>query len=414
VPSGAAVIRYDGARGLVWRIKYIDGNGRQVKETLGRAKDGWTKRRAEAALRARLTDVARDGYRRPEPVTFTAFAREWLDTYPDEEAHRRTTRADYRAMVENHFIPVFGEKRLADIETADIDSYVAAKRKAGLAARTLSIHVTRLGSIFESARRKRMIPSNPARDAKRPKVARSRWTILAPAEVSALLRSFDELIHEAGSEPERQWRETAKTMCLAMLYAWLRRGELLGLHWRDVELGHPDGPRLHVRETFVRGQRSDPKTDEGARTIALEDDGPLAEELWQHRRRSLFDGDDELVFCHPEKGSPVPSGYFGPIVMKALARAGVDRPMREFHDWRHTGITNAAAAGMEPMAIMRMAGHADFKTTQKYIDLAGVIFSDEVAKLSAWYGASGTKTRYQVGADPVGSGSESGTPPPAR
>jgi hypothetical protein len=39
---------------------------------------------------------------------------------------------------------------------------------------------------------------------------------------------------------------------------------------------------------------------------------------------------------------------------------------------------------------MQMAGHADFKTTQKYIDLAGVVFSTEVAKLGAWYGATTT------------------------
>jgi len=55
---------------------------------------------------------------------------------------------------------------------------------------------------------------------------------------------------------------------------------------------------------------------------------------------------------------------------------------------------------MEPMKIMPMAGHADFKTTRRYIDLAGVVFSDEVAKLSKWYGvASGTKNRYEVAPD---------------
>jgi integrase len=171
-----------------------------------------------------------------------------------------------------------------------------------------------------------------------------------------------------------------------MLFAWVRRGELLGLRWRDVELSHPNGPRLHVRETWVRGYRSDPKTDDGTRTISLA--APLAEELWEHWRRSAFQGDDELVFCHPTKGTPVPSGYFGPLVKRALARAEVARPMREFHDWRHTGITNAAASGMEPMAIMQMAGHADFKTTERYIDLAGVVFGDEVAKLGARYAAA--------------------------
>ncbi len=109
-----------------------------------------------------------------------------------------------------------------------------------------------------------------------------------------MLRAFDELIAEAESEPMREWRQTAKAMTMTMQYAWLRRGELLGLQWRDVDLAHPDGPRLHVVSTWVRGHVSDPKTDAGVRTIALA--APLAEELWQHRRRSRFTGEDELVW----------------------------------------------------------------------------------------------------------------------
>jgi hypothetical protein len=79
--------------------------------------------------------------------------------------------------------------------------------------------------------------------------------------------------------------------------------------------------------------------------------------------------------------------------------------MREYHDWRHTGITNAAAAGMQPLAIMRAAGHTNFKTTQKYIDLAGVIFSDEAAKLSAWYGRSEVRSEVEAGEAETRSGS---------
>jgi integrase len=123
--------------------------------------------------------------------------------------------------------------------------------------------------------------------------------------------------------------------------------------------------------------RSEPKTDDGTRTIALAE--PLAEELWQHWRRTSYRGPDDRVFCHPQKGTPVAGGYYGAIMKTVLARAGVDRPMREYHDWRHTGITNAAAAGMSPMAIMQMAGHADFKTTERYIDLAKVVFQTRFA-----------------------------------
>ena len=70
MPGGSAVIRYPGKRGVVWRIKYRDASGKQVQETLGKASEGWNERKAKAALRARETDVAREGYKRPEPETF--------------------------------------------------------------------------------------------------------------------------------------------------------------------------------------------------------------------------------------------------------------------------------------------------------------------------------------------------------
>jgi hypothetical protein len=126
-----------------------------------------------------------------------------------------------------------------------------------------------------------------------------------------------------------------------------------------------------------------------------------AELLWRAQ------GDDELVFCHPEKGTPVPSGYFGPLVCEALRRGAIDRPMREFHDWRHTGITNAAGAGMEPMAIMKMVGHANFSTTQRCISLAGVTFGGQVAKLSKWYSV-GTSIAFEALPPSVGRHSRTG------
>jgi hypothetical protein len=56
MPRGAAVIRYEGARGVSWRVKYVDADGRQVKETLGREPE-WSRRKAERALGAHLADV---------------------------------------------------------------------------------------------------------------------------------------------------------------------------------------------------------------------------------------------------------------------------------------------------------------------------------------------------------------------
>ena len=68
----------------------------------------------------------------------------------------------------------------------------------------------------------------------------------------------------------------------------------------------------------------------------------------------------------------------------ALKRAKIEKPMRPFHDGRHTALTNAAVAGNAPAAIQARAGHADFSTTQLYIDLAGVAFREEAEQAEAW------------------------------
>jgi integrase len=87
------------------------------------------------------------------------------------------------------------------------------------------------------------------------------------------------------------------------------------------------------------------------------------------------------VFCHPDKGTPIDHKRYAATLKQALAKAKVEKPMRPFHDGRHTSITNSAAAGLSPAALMARAGHSDFKTTQGYIDLAGETFRAEAELL---------------------------------
>jgi integrase len=98
------------------------------------------------------------------------------------------------------------------------------------------------------------------------------------------------------------------------------------------------------------------------RTIAL--GNRLAAELFDHRARTVYSGDDERVFCSPTKGTPFDVARYSATLKAALAKAGITRPMRPFHDGRHTSITSSAAAGLSPAALMSRAGHSDFKTTQ--------------------------------------------------
>jgi len=391
--SGACVLRYAGPRGVTWSIKFSDADGRQVRERLGKASEGWTRRRAESALRARLVEVERDSYRKPAAVTFESLALEWLATYPPTKSLKRSTTDGYRSIIELHLIPAFGHLRPDRVEVEVIERYAAEKRQAGYEPRTVNRHLNVLSLILGAAVKRKLARANPVALVDRPKDPRRRWRILSPIEVRAVERAFDELIEEAEDE-ERLRRQTGRVAFLVIYGAGLRLSELLGLHWRAVRLADPEGASLRVEETLVRGRADTPKSEASARTIAL---GPrLAEELFQHRRRSNYAGDDERVFVSPLTGAPLDPKRYAATFRLALERAGISGYVRPCHDGRHSSITNAAAAGASPMALMTRSGHADFKTTQIYIDLAGETFREEAELLERrLWGESSTKKRYE-------------------
>jgi integrase len=93
----------------------------------------------------------------------------------------------------------------------------------------------------------------------------------------------------------------------------------------------------------------------------------------------------------PRRRTPPTFGPEGPADLcryadtfhAALALAKVEGYVRPFHDGRHTSITSSAAAGVGPGALQARAGHSDLSTTQRYIDLAGVLFRDEAEAAEA-------------------------------
>jgi integrase len=158
---------------------------------------------------------------------------------------------------------------------------------------------------------------------------------------------------------------------VALLTA-LRRGELLALRWRDVEL--LDG-RLHVREALVRGEFTTPKSKASRRTIAL---GRRAVAVLQEQyAASRYTADDSLVFPHPHLGSPLdPSKLSREHMRPALARAAITKPFRPWHDLRHTSLTHDAAAGNPQAYVQAKAGHSQGSITERYIHAAQVAFPD--------------------------------------
>jgi integrase len=145
----------------------------------------------------------------------------------------------------------------------------------------------------------------------------------------------------------------------------LRQSELLGLRWRDVDWS---AQRVRVRNTYVRAEHSKQgKSDLSTRrSVPLAD--RLAGELDRWSRRTIYGGDDDLVFAHPQLGTPLDRSKVTRRFKAACEDAGTR--VVKFHDLRHTFATRLAASGHPLRTIQEFLGHADSKTTQIYAHYA--------------------------------------------
>jgi integrase len=378
MPRGATVIRYEGKRGAVWRIKYRDAAGKQVQETLG-PEPPWTERKAQRELGKRLASVD-EGFRKPERTTFADFTDRFEREYLPGRNLKATTAENYGYILRRHLLPFFGDLALAEVEARPelIDAYVALKSEDELSPKTIQNHLLLLNVMLRRAVVWRLIRTNPVSSIDRPSLAQPEMSVLTEAEIARLASAYDELADEA-SKAERSWWLLAKAIVVTALGAAMRRGELIGLRWRSVNL--LEG-KIEVRETFVRGRFTTPKSKASRRVVEL---GPrtlaVLEEQW---RRTAYRSDDDFVFGHPTKGTPLDTSKLAKRYLKpALARAGIDKPFRPFHDLRHTSLTHAAAAGNPQIYVQARAGHSQGSITERYMHAAQVLFPGAAEKSEA-------------------------------
>ena len=131
MPRGACVIRYEGA--AVWRIKYLDAEGHQVQETVGREADGWTRRKAERALGAKLDAVTR-GHRKPKRRTFSDLIDEFDAVALPAKPRKNPTLVDYRCTIRLHLRPALGHFDLKKLSRSpeEFERYAGDKIASGL------------------------------------------------------------------------------------------------------------------------------------------------------------------------------------------------------------------------------------------------------------------------------------------
>jgi integrase len=251
----------------------------------------------------------------------------------------------YAGRLERHVLPQFGERRFDSVSIDDIVALICELRKRGYSDSTIASTLTPLSRLFAHAVRRGLIESNPVGKldrSERPRFSRQERPVLNPNEIGRLL----------AAAPPR-----FRTLLATAALSGLRQGELLGLHWRDVDF---DNQLIHVRTALNRKRRDvPPKTERAVRDVILMP--ALGEALRRHKAESVFHRPDDYVFT-TRSGAPAHAAHLGLQALKpALERAGI-QPIR-WHDLRHTFASLLIAGGANITFVSRQLGHTSSQVT---------------------------------------------------
>ncbi|HEY3066159.1 MAG TPA: site-specific integrase [Methylomirabilota bacterium] len=183
-----------------------------------------------------------------------------------------------------------------------------------------------------------------------------------------------------------------RTLLLCAVLTGMRRGDLLGLRWEDIDL---EGHRIFVRRALWRGNFVTPKSRRSRRTIDL---APTLRAALA-KLPSRFQGG--LVFCSTD-GKPInPDNFAHRDWTRVLRRAELRRI--RFHDLRHTHAGLLIAQGTHPKYIQAQLGHASIQTTlDRYGHLMPDAHAAEARKLDRMvFGENGHAGAVRVTADAV-------------
>ena len=313
---------------------------------------GKTRSEVSAKLSKALTDREGGLTYDAGKQTVQEYLTRWLSNSVRDTVRQRTYER-YESIVRVHLAPAIGQVKLKALTPDHVRGLYRKKLDGGLAPRTvLHIHRT-LSKALKQATDDGLIPRNAAAPVKPPRPSRE--------EIRPLNREQVRALFEAARE------DRLEALYLVAVTAGLRRGELQGLKWEDLDL---EAGTLQVQRTLSEPKGGyvfeAPKSGKG-RNVRLTRKAMAA--LREHRKRQLEERmqkaglwrEQGLVFPSAV-GTPLWGGNLNRAFKTLLKRAGLPHSFR-FHDLRHTCATLLLRQGVNPKFVQELLGHRDVSLT---------------------------------------------------
>jgi len=369
--------RKDGSVSEYWEYQVY------ARDATGKLKREWrnapSRKAAEEARQERRSEIKQGTAVSATKLTLAAYLADWLPKHALKKNLRPTTRASYETIIKERINPRLGGILLQRLNEQHIEDFIYQLQTVGRDGKPFSGHSVRntmvvLREALAQARRIRLIPRNPCAEIEGVTIESKQMPQWTPAQAKQFLGLLA--------------KERYQTVFLIALTTGLRRGEVIGLRWEDVDF---ESRMLHVRQniTDVNGylNKGKPKTPSGQRDVKLPPSAvPL---LQEHRRKQLearlaagpaWVGAGEfgdLVFT-TSKGLPLHPRNVYRRLTQLIKRAGL--PHTGLHGLRRTASSIAHDGTKDMLAVAQMLGHAAPDVTAKHYTKAAEDAADRTAE----------------------------------
>jgi len=316
-----------------------------------------TKRQAQEECARLVTALKHGGYTEPSKTTLAQFLDRWIEHEASSVSPKTLER--YAELARKNIVPLLGNVTMAKLRAEAIDAawtkaLASGRRdgKGGLAPRTVH-HMRRvLIKALNQAVVWEIITKNPAALSKAPKVERKAMTAYGAETTAQLLEALkDTRIY---------------VPALLAVMCGLRRGEIVALRWRNIDL---DNQRMSIVETAeqTKAEVRQKETKTGrARVVDLS--STVVAELRRHRAAQAEEQlrlgvrPDESAFVVAQvDGRPIQPNSLTHEWTRVLATTDLERI--RFHDLRHSHATQMLAAGVHPKVAQERLGHSTIAIT---------------------------------------------------
>lgn len=352
------------------------------------SKTAKTKKEAERILQDWLTDQDTGGIIAPTRMTLEDLLMEHYLPHA-KRTLRPTTFESYDRIIRVHILPAIGHQKVEALTPAHLNRFYRDLEGKGVSPRLVRYCHSILHRCLKLATKWRLIRYNPAANADPPAVPKKQMETLDADGIRRLL--------------DVAQKDRLYPLFLLAVATGMRRGELCGLKWEDVDI---DAGAVKVQQSLVmidnKPTIQEPKTDRSKRRVKLPESSTHALKAWRHEQKKerLAHGegyqDSGHVFTQrdgrPLRPDLLTKRYF-PRLLKA---AGL--PDIRLHDLRHSHATALLQAGTPAKVISERLGHFSTAfTMDTYAHVAASLEQEAADRFDAIVFGNGQKKEKRQG-----------------